>query len=167
MVEIALVQKVFIGSFRIHQSYINATVDADSRTDNLCAFNKTTDHVMAWLDIVKLKVKICVGSSWLRHYVLKFLVGQLLSHDQSSVGQLSTVISFSFQLPPARLGQGHRQLTPNGVKIEVMSGPPLEPGLPVEVVGVVVDPADIDHHKELLKIFPKHEESSIIFIRIP
>jgi hypothetical protein len=41
---------------------------------------------------------------------------------------------------------------------------PFENGLPIKVVGIVIDPTDINDHKEFLEILPEHEESSIIFI---
>ncbi len=41
-----------------------------------------------------------------------------------------------------------------------------EGGFFIEIVGIIVDPADIHDDKEVVEVIPKHEEGSIIFIGV-
>lgn len=153
--------------FSIHQRNVDSTINTNSRFGWLIPVNKTTDHVSARLEVFQLEVKVSIRCAWLGGNVFKLLVGHLSTHNKSCVCQFSIAISLGFEFSPGRLRKCHCEISSNRIKVVVMGCSLLKFSLSVEVVGVVIDPADIYHNKKFLKILPQHEKSSIILVSVP
>ena len=76
------------------------------------------------------------------------------------------IFSFKFSKSFALLRKGQSEAASCSRQIEIVSLSVFEAHFFVEIVGIIIDMADVDYDKELVKILPQHEECPIIFVLV-